>query len=95
MMSALISFISGFFCWFGSVLANPGGFLNSFMNFLITASAVFFPTTPNSVKLSTFLANIASDNNLAAWFIHQILLAIAPLLIIYFTITIWKLLPFT
>lgn len=94
-MSALIGVINDFFCWFGSILSSPGGFLNSFINFLITSSAVFFPSTPQSVKLSSLLAPILSTDSLVAWLISQVLIGLSPALALYLGVTLWKMLPFT
>ena len=94
-MGALISVINDFFCWFGSVLDNPGGFLNAIANVLITVSLAILPSTPQSLKVSSLLASIAQDNALAAWFIATVLSALSPALLIHYTIKIWKLLPFT
>lgn len=76
-------------------ITNPSGAVNTFMIILIDIILVIFPSTPEEYKIRTLLAAMAESYPVFGWgIVSQIFVGIFGMLAIFFSVKLFRFLPF-
>lgn len=89
-----LSLLGGVFAAVAGAFANPRGWVNSSINFVIDYISEIFPQTPPNLKIASLIASAPFVDVVGTRVISETLVTIASMASIALMVKIYKLIPF-